>query len=52
MGRRSQLKLLLGNSWDLVTLYNWAYNPTYNLTNSGLIWDIIMRVISPVTSSY
>ena len=21
---------LLGDSWDLVTTYNWAYNPTYN----------------------
>ena len=21
---------LLGGPWDLVTTYNWAYNPTYN----------------------
>ena len=21
---------LLGGSWDLVTTYNWAYNPTYD----------------------
>ena len=22
--------VVLGGSWDLVTTYNWAYNPTYN----------------------
>ena len=21
---------ILGGPWDLVTTYNWAYNPTYN----------------------
>ena len=25
----TQIKLL-GDPWDLVTTYNWAYNPTYN----------------------
>ena len=24
---------LLGGSWDLVTIYNWGYNPTYNWGN-------------------
>ena len=23
----------LGGSWDLITTYNWAYNPTYNWDN-------------------
>ena len=26
----SSFARLLGGSWDLVTTYNWAYNPTYN----------------------
>ena len=25
-----QAVFLLGGPWDLVTTYNWAYNPTYN----------------------
>ena len=24
---------VLGGSWDLVTIYNWYYNPTYNWGN-------------------
>ena len=24
---------LLGGSWDLATIYNWGYNPTYNWGN-------------------
>ena len=24
------LGLVLGGPWDLVTTYNWAYNPTYS----------------------
>ena len=24
---------VLGGPWDLVTTYNWAYNPTYNWGN-------------------
>ena len=24
---------LLGGPWDLVTAYNWSYNPTYNWGN-------------------
>ena len=43
---------LLGGSWDLVTTYNWAYNPTYNPAGLIGVTPIIGRVISPVISSY
>ena len=44
---------LLGGSWDIVTTYNWAYNPTYNPLNDliGVI-PIISGVITPVINSY
>ena len=44
---------LLGGSWDLVTTYNWAYDPTYNPLN-GLVGvtPILSKVISPVMSIY
>ena len=47
------LLTLLGGPWDSVTVYNWAYNPTYNPLN-GLIGvtPIISRLIVPVISSY
>ena len=28
-----QVKKVLGGPWDLVTTYNWDYNPTYNAGN-------------------
>ena len=30
LGGRVRAWGLLGGPWDLVTTYNWAYNPTYN----------------------
>ena len=30
---RSRVQAVLGGPWDLVTTYNWDYNPTYNCGN-------------------
>ena len=46
---------VLGGSWDLVTIYNWEYNPIYTWgnpytsTSRGVVCKVI---ISPITSSY
>ena len=46
------LTALLGGPWDLVTTYNWGYNPTHNwVTPISPFREIISRVISPVISS-
>ena len=39
-----------GASWDVVTTYNWAYSPMYNLRYGTPVRGIISRVISPVKS--
>ena len=40
-------------SRDIVTIYNWGYNPTYNQGNPfTAIQGVVSRVISPVLSSY
>ena len=54
---RAQVKGMKGcvleGSWDLVTIYNWGYNPTYNwVTPIRPFRGVISRVISPVISSY
>ena len=44
---------VLGCPWDLITTYNWAYNPTYNPLNGPIgVTPLISRVIIPVISSY
>ena len=45
---------LLGGSWDLVTIYNWGYNPFFliGVTPIRSFRGVISRVISPVISSY
>ena len=30
---RGRTAKVIGGSWDLVTIYNWGYNPTYNWGN-------------------
>ena len=44
---------LLGGSCELVTIYNWPYNPTYSPPKDPIgVTPIISRVITPVISSY
>ena len=31
--KKGRVQGVLGGSWDLVTLDNWGYNPTYNWGN-------------------
>ena len=33
-GGWEEVRVLLGGPWDLVTIYNWGYNPTYTWGNS------------------
>ena len=42
---------LLGGAWDLVTTYNWDYNPPYTW-GIRLFRGTISKRISPVISSY
>ena len=53
--RRTQTMTLalLGGPWDLVSTYNWAYDPTYNPPKWAYRgYPIMSRDIIPVISSY
>ena len=51
-----KLKTLLGGSWDVGAVPNWAYNPTYNLSDwlcvGYPVTPSVSRVMSRVLSSY
>ena len=48
-----RVQQLLGGPWDLVTTYNWAYNPTYNPPKwADRGYPSINMASIPVISSY